>query len=154
VSTISDPFAADLQRAFPHVTTLTHLRQLANDAEVVLNNFISAEQVNCSPAGSRCVAGRLGFVNDIAVTASALNRLPGILDPSGTINVCPDWIRASEGDRAAVMYALVATSYLGGATIKILTPTDAMKLATFAQLVVGRYLPTPVARGSTEHLLH
>jgi len=154
VSTISDPFAADLQAALPRVQTLSDLRSLANDAGIVFNNFSSPAAVRCSSASARCPSGRLGFVNDVAVSASALTQLPGILDRSGFINVCPAWLTAGDAERATTMYALVATSYLGGAMIQLLRPDDAMRLAAFAQLVVGRYLPAPAARSPTEHLLH
>jgi hypothetical protein len=154
VSQISDPFGADLQAAFPGVTTLAQLRQIKNDATIIFNNFSNPELIQCASAASRCPTGRLGFVNDIAITASALVRVSSILDRSGAMNLCSGWSSASEDDRVATMYALVATSYLGGAAIQTLRPTDALKLARFALLVVGRYLPAPVARSSTEHLLH
>jgi hypothetical protein len=154
VSTISDPFAAQLQAAFPAVTTLAKLRQVHNDAAIIFNNFSSSALVQCTTTASRCPTGRLGFVNNVAVTAPAMVKLSTILDGSGAINLCPDWASASDDLRVATMYALVATSYLGGAMIQILRPEDALKLANFALLVVGRYLPAPTAKDAVEHLLH
>ena len=153
VSTISDPFAADLQAAFPRVQTLGDLRSVANDAAIVLNNFSSTASVRCVSASARCPSGRLGFVKDVAVGAAAQTQLPGILDRSGFINLCPGWLTASDAERVTTMYALVATSYLGGAMIQLLRPDDAMRLAAFAQLVVGRYLPAPRARSPSCYLL-
>jgi hypothetical protein len=153
VSTISDPFAADLQAAFPQVRTLGDLRRIGNDASVVFNNFSSPESVRCAAAGRGCPPGRLGFVYETAVTATGQSRLARIVDRSGVINVCPSWLAAGDADRVRTMYAMVASGYLGGATIQILLPADAMKLATFALLVIGRYHPAPQARSATEHLL-
>jgi hypothetical protein len=152
VSTLSDPFTPNLRAAFPTVRTLADLRQLANDAGVVFANFSGPQGVRCSPTGTRCPAGRLGFQERIAVTATAQSRLPAMLDPSGAINVCPAFLTAADADAARAMYALVASQYLGGAMIQRLAPTDAMTLATFAQLVVERYLPPPRARDPIEHL--
>jgi hypothetical protein len=154
VSRISDPFATNLQAAFPNVRTLADLRKVGNDASIIFNHFSNPESVRCAAAGSRCPPGRLGFVSDLAVTATGLSPMRGILDRSGFINVCPAWLGASDGQRTTTMYGLVASGYLGGAMIQLLTPADAMKLAEFAVVVVGRYLPSPRARSATEHLLH
>jgi hypothetical protein len=152
VATVGDPSVPDLRAAFPGVRTLADLQKLRNDASVVFNNFSNPESVRCASRVAACPPGRLGFVYDTAVTATGQSRLAPVIDRSGIINVCPAWLGASDADRARTMYAMVAAGYLGGAMVQLLTPADAMKLATLAVQVTARYHPAPLARSAAEHL--